>query len=274
MAKLHAQAQARDPLAEQLAEAREMAENGRFQTAQDILLALVESQPQYEPAWWELSQIVNSLEDQIIALENVLQINPNHEAAQERLTQLQASHQDHLALGRRYEEQGDLDKAITAYTFAAKQSPVNADRLIAKKRLEAAQKQQKLADIKLTGPSITWARLAIGPPLLFGLLIFLQSGLNPLRFSPLNCLGGVGVIAGSLLVAGGGQRAAPSLLAAVPGAARPQSFESAAPHRPGAAAAVDAFSLVWHRRHESARCAAQHIYPRPVTYLEIERCSL
>ncbi len=197
-----------DPIEELFTEAKDALRNGRRLEARNCLLDLVEKEPTHERAWWELSRLVDSVEDQIIALENVLQLNPYHPKAQERLTQLQAVHEDHLALGRRYEEQGDLQKAITAYEFAAKQAPVNADRLIGKKRLEAAKAQLKLSKVKTTPASWTWARLTVGPPFLFGLLILIQSGLNPLYLSPLSCLGGIAVLAGSLLVAG--SRVAPS----------------------------------------------------------------
>lgn len=185
------------------AEARAAVKGGRRQEGRDLLRQLVAREPDHERAWLALSRLVDGIEEQMIALENVLRLNPNNDQAQIRLTQLQLTHDDHLALGRAYEERGQLEKAITAYRLAEKQSPSAADRVIAGKRRQAAEQLRKQGQpVQVTHPTTTLLRLAAGPVVMYGLLLFIHSGLNPLRTSPILCLGGLGVALGSLLIAG------------------------------------------------------------------------
>jgi Tfp pilus assembly protein PilF len=56
---------------------------GDVDMARDLLLQVVEADERHEAAWLWLSGAVTDLEDQQVALENVLDINPNnHYAAQ------------------------------------------------------------------------------------------------------------------------------------------------------------------------------------------------
>lgn len=62
---------------------------GQKVEARDLLIELVETEPQNEMAWMWLSGLVDSLEDRIIACENVLTINPANEKVRAYLTDLQ-----------------------------------------------------------------------------------------------------------------------------------------------------------------------------------------
>lgn len=62
---------------------------GQRVEARDLLLELVETEPRNEMAWMWLSGLVDSLEDKIIACENVLTINPANEKVRAYLTKLQ-----------------------------------------------------------------------------------------------------------------------------------------------------------------------------------------
>jgi len=75
--------------AEVLQRAIQTARSGRREAARDLLLDLVEVDPRNEMAWMWLSGLVDSLEDKIIACENVLTINPSNEKVRQYLTQLQ-----------------------------------------------------------------------------------------------------------------------------------------------------------------------------------------
>jgi tetratricopeptide (TPR) repeat protein len=75
--------------AEILQRAIQAARAGRRAEARDLLIDLVETDPQNEMAWVWLSGLVDSLEDKIIACENVLTINPSNEKVRLYLTQLQ-----------------------------------------------------------------------------------------------------------------------------------------------------------------------------------------
>jgi len=64
---------------ESLQSAIQAARAGRKMEARDLLIQIVEVDPQNEMAWMWLSGLVDSLEDRIVACENVLAINPaNH----------------------------------------------------------------------------------------------------------------------------------------------------------------------------------------------------
>jgi tetratricopeptide (TPR) repeat protein len=75
--------------AEVLQRAIQAARTGRKGEARDLLLELVEVEPRNEMAWMWLSGLVDSLEDRIIACENVLTINPANEKVRAYLAELQ-----------------------------------------------------------------------------------------------------------------------------------------------------------------------------------------
>lgn len=55
--------------------------HGDKETARDLLLKVVEADERNEEAWLWLSGAVDDLEDRQVALENVLEINPDNEYA-------------------------------------------------------------------------------------------------------------------------------------------------------------------------------------------------
>lgn len=65
-----------------------IAKSGDRIQARDMLLKLVNHNPDHELAWLWLSQLVEEPEDKIIALENALTINPNRPQSKMRLNQL------------------------------------------------------------------------------------------------------------------------------------------------------------------------------------------
>jgi tetratricopeptide (TPR) repeat protein len=97
---------------------------GRRTEARDLLLDVVDSDPLNEIAWMWLSGLVDTLEDRIIACENVLTINPANEKVRAYLAQLQQHQQDlqtrkytNDATGlfqevKRFVEQNDIDSAL------------------------------------------------------------------------------------------------------------------------------------------------------------------
>jgi tetratricopeptide (TPR) repeat protein len=74
---------------EGLQKAIEAARGGRRIEARDLLIQMVEVDPQNEMAWVWLSGLVDSLEDRIIACENALTINPANQKVRAYLNQLQ-----------------------------------------------------------------------------------------------------------------------------------------------------------------------------------------
>jgi len=90
-----------------LHQAIEAARAGRKVEARDLLLQVVESDPRNEMAWMWLSGLVDSLEDRIIACENVLTINPANEKVRGYLAELQRRKNASLAK-RNIDEAVDL----------------------------------------------------------------------------------------------------------------------------------------------------------------------
>jgi tetratricopeptide (TPR) repeat protein len=86
-------------------QAVQAARAGRKLEARDLLIEVVESDPYNETAWLWLSGLVDSLEDQMIACENVLTINPAHEKVRLHLAELQ--HQQSALLAKK-----KIDEAI------------------------------------------------------------------------------------------------------------------------------------------------------------------
>jgi tetratricopeptide (TPR) repeat protein len=108
---------------EVLQRAIQAARAGRREEARDLLIDLVETDPQCEMAWIWLSGLVDSLEDKIIACENVLTINPYNEKVRLYLIQLQKQQEASL-----------IEKNIA-----------NADSLLRKARAHANQNEIDLA---------------------------------------------------------------------------------------------------------------------------------
>jgi tetratricopeptide (TPR) repeat protein len=110
--------------AEVLQRAIQAARAGRREEARDLLIDLVETDPQNEMAWVWLCGLVDSLEDKMIACENVLTINPSNEKVRLYLTQLQkkqetsridkniAHAESLLKQARDYADQNEIDTAL------------------------------------------------------------------------------------------------------------------------------------------------------------------
>jgi tetratricopeptide (TPR) repeat protein len=78
---------------EVLQRAIEAARAGRRGEARDVLIELVEVDPHNEMAWMWLSGLVDTLEDRIVACENVLTINPANAKVRDYLEKLQRQYE-------------------------------------------------------------------------------------------------------------------------------------------------------------------------------------
>jgi len=92
---------------EMVQRAIQSARAGRRSEARDLLLHVVEADPQNELAWMWLSGLVDSLEDRMIACENVLTINPANEKVRRYLVELQR-YRESLPERKTIEEGRDL----------------------------------------------------------------------------------------------------------------------------------------------------------------------
>lgn len=111
-------------------------ENGHRQETFRNLLQQVQHAPQDASAWFALSQLVDDVADQLAILERGLEYNPNHRQARKRFTQLHLAFRDVLALGKAFQAQNDLPRAVQAYRFAVQHAPSSTDEAIAQKRLK------------------------------------------------------------------------------------------------------------------------------------------
>lgn len=115
-----------------LQSAIQAARAGRKIEARDLLIQIVDADPHNEMAWMWLSGLVDSLEDRIIACENVLAINPaNHKvrAYLEELQRRQRSWQE----DKNHEDSINLFKQAEAH---AERSEVDAALQLVKQALE------------------------------------------------------------------------------------------------------------------------------------------
>lgn len=120
---------------EMVRQAIQWTRTGRRTEARDLLLQVVEADPQNEAAWMWLSGLVESLEDRIIACENVLTINPANENVRRYLAELQhhqrtfattnAARQaeDLMQHAKQYAEQRDVASALRLARQALEKKP-------------------------------------------------------------------------------------------------------------------------------------------------------
>jgi tetratricopeptide (TPR) repeat protein len=81
-------------LEQRLAEGIAAAKIGERERACELLLQVVDADQNIEAAWLWLSRVVDDPRDELIALENVLTINPHNREAQRELEQLKREHPD------------------------------------------------------------------------------------------------------------------------------------------------------------------------------------
>lgn len=79
-----------DEIQQKLQAGIDAVKRGQKRFAQELLLQVVEADERSETAWLWLSAAVDSLEDKITALENALHLNPQNQAAQQKLTALRS----------------------------------------------------------------------------------------------------------------------------------------------------------------------------------------
>lgn len=163
--------------------------------ARDIFLRIVEEDPRNELAWMWLAGLVDSLEDKIIACENVLTINPSNEKARKYLEGLNRRKADAGQTARKttprravdpldearfLEQEGKFDEALMVYKVeAAKVSDSHTFNEIYKKIVHIEQLQSE--KIRFVSPRAAIFRLSFPWPLLYLSLALVQVGLNPLK---------------------------------------------------------------------------------------------
>lgn len=173
----------------------QLARDGKRTEARDIFLRIVEEEPRNELAWMWLVGLVDSLEDRIIACENVLTINPSNEKAFAHLEKLKSKRdleiapakvekaetvlKDPLEEARYLEQEGKFEEALMLYKVeAAKAGDAYTFNEIYKKIVQIEQLQ--FDKIQFVSPRAAILRLSLPWPLLYLSLALVQVGLNPL----------------------------------------------------------------------------------------------
>lgn len=166
--------------------------------ARDILLKLVHDNPRHTAAWLLLATHMPETKDKIVALQNVLDLNPDHQAAQQQLDYLQRHRDNPLALAASHQRNGNHNQARHAYMQAYQQAETATARATITRKLEELERQSASGHGRIN-PTQTILRLITGPIVLYLLLIFIQMGLGVNRWLPVYLIGAVAVAAGSAL---------------------------------------------------------------------------
>lgn len=181
-----------------LPEARACLRRNQRDQATDLLIEIVKVDQHNLEAWWLLSESVTDIGDKIIALENILAESPRDAKARAQLRRLKFLRRNPLLHGILLEECGELNGALSAY-LAAAHSRHPAERHEARQRLADLEQRIQNPKFKVPNPTMTLLRLAAGPVVLFGFLILIQSGLNPLNIPVFYIISWAGVMVGSIL---------------------------------------------------------------------------
>ncbi len=173
---------------------------GKPEEALRELYKLVTIENQHVKVWLLIADLESSSAGQIRALERAQELQLANEAVQSRLERLKQAEQNPLQRGIALEECGEMEQAQAVYRSVAVRSRSATERLEANRRIADLKLRQESHQLRAVSPTLNLLRLTAGPALFFGLLIFIQGGLNPLKLPLVSLLGEVSVTSGSLLV--------------------------------------------------------------------------
>lgn len=173
---------------------------GKTNEALALLEQVAVKDPLNERAWLALSEVQPTAQEKIQALERVLEISPYSAEAHRRLECLRDVDENPLRRGSNLEARGDVAEALEVYRDITVHSRLPAERVEAHHRIEAILLRQEADQIQPVSPNLNLIRLTMGPVALFIMMVFLQTGLKPLRTPLIALVGVVSVFFGSLLV--------------------------------------------------------------------------
>jgi tetratricopeptide (TPR) repeat protein len=174
-------------------------ENGQIERGRSLLKKILSNNRDHEEAWIALSEFSDDTEEQVLSLENIVRLDPNNVPAREKLGKLRyLLYKNQLALGQAYQKQDDFKEAVKAYRLAEEYASDGMQRAAVEQRRRMIERQGQ--KIRSAHPTLTLLRLAVGPPLLFTILLFVQNGLDPQQLTFVTCSGVFVVAIGSLLM--------------------------------------------------------------------------
>jgi tetratricopeptide (TPR) repeat protein len=184
-----------------LQETARLLKSGAKQQAVGMLREITLKYPGNERAWFMQSYAEPVIEDQMAAIEKVLALNPGNQKAMQRRESLGRLIENPILLGLEYENGGDLNQAIATFYRVFMLSKSTDERTEASLYMEQARTRLEDPAWKPPSPTLTVLRLTGGPILLYGLLILMQGGLNPLHIAFHFYVEGVLVVVSSFILA-------------------------------------------------------------------------
>jgi hypothetical protein len=183
-----------------LTRAQRLAADGHLEPALSLLYQQAEASPQHSETWLLIAEITPRTQEKLSALRKAAEIEPNNEEIRAQCQRLEALERNPFLAGQQHEERGEREQARLVYEWIKVHSRSPADRIEAARRMENLRITEEAERLHPISPTLGLLRLTLGPAILFGLLIFIHSGLNPLKLPLLSLLGQASVLAGSLLV--------------------------------------------------------------------------
>lgn len=186
---------------EQAARARKLLKANKAAEALELLRLLTKSGHVNAEVWRLLAKLSPDMDERLSALEQLLARAPEDARARRELQRLQRLKSNPLELAEMYEEQGEIQKAINACHLAALRSKSKSEQNAIYWKIMRLEnlRQEKITHIS---PSVSIARLAAGPPLLYFMLMLIHVGVNPFaQPDPLNWIGFLWTLLGGFLIA-------------------------------------------------------------------------
>ncbi len=187
--------------AEQTLRAGELFRAGKRGAALELIRSVTNKSGVDVDAWRLLAELAPETEERMHALEKVLTLAPSDVKARQDLERLRHFQEDLPDLAATYEEAGDFEKALESYDLALTKAKSNKEWnaiYLKRARLENLR-QENIAHIS---PTLSIARMAGGPSLLYLSLLFVHNGLNPFANpEPLLLAGIIWVMLGGGMIA-------------------------------------------------------------------------
>lgn len=164
-------------VAEQVERARDLVKSKKHDEALELARSLAKSGGASADVWRLIAELSSDMDERLPALENLLALVPGDTQSRREFERLRHFKNNPLELAAMYEEQGNFEKAIEAYGIAALKAKSKAEQNdIYWKTVQIENlRQDKIAHFS---PAVSIARLTVGPPLLYFMLLLVHVGMN------------------------------------------------------------------------------------------------
>ena len=166
-------------------------------TALNMLVQMIQEDENNEEAWFILGHMAPTVEDQQIALENVLVLNPENKPAALRLETLKSLVDKNPFDASIWQENDALLRIVQSFL------PLSNNTTKSSNNSDNHQPGEE-SDARQQNPTLRLMQVALWPALFYILLVMIQSFLLPLGFNPMLILGIFSVCIGSVLATAAG----------------------------------------------------------------------